>query len=59
MEDPDAPITPEEISKGSGTESDPYLLSTAGQLFNLKSVLKKGETVYVKLTTDIDLRKQN
>ena len=58
-EDPDAPITPEEISKGSGTESDPYLLSTAGQLFNLKSVLKKGETVYVKLTTDIDLRKQN
>lgn len=59
VEDPDAPITPEEISKGSGTESDPYLLSTAGQLFNLKSVLKKGETVYVRLSADIDLRKQN
>lgn len=59
VEDPDAPITPEEINKGSGTESDPYILSTAGQLFNLKSVLKKGETVYVRLSADIDLRKQN
>ena len=57
-EDPDAPITPEEITAGSGTEADPYLLKTAGQVFNIKSVLRKGETVHVRLDADVDLKKQ-
>mgnify|MGYP006956031435 CR=1 FL=1 len=57
-ENPDAPITPEEIKEGSGTEADPYLLRTAGQVFNIKSVLKKGETVHVRLDADVDLKKQ-
>ncbi len=58
-EKPDGKIEPEEISEGSGTETDPYLIGTAGQLFSLGSVLKEEETVYVKLTSDIDLKKQN
>ncbi len=57
--EPEEPIEPEEITEGTGTAADPYLIGTAGQLFNLKSVLKAGETIYVKLTSDINLKKQN
>ena len=47
-----------ELDTGSGTESDPYLISTAKQLKTLSDDVKNGESyegTYFKLTADIDL----
>ena len=41
--------------EGSGTESDPYKLSTTRDLLAMKSVLVHGQMTYFKLMNDIDM----
>lgn len=43
------------VLEGSGTEADPYKLSTTFDLLAMKSVLVKGQTTYFKLMNDIDM----
>lgn len=46
------------ITQGTGTESDPYLIGTAGQLRNMASLVKNDDSkaaACYKLTADIDL----
>ena len=46
------------LSGGSGTQSDPYLLSTVDDLISFSTTVGIGDAyqdVYLKLTTDIDL----
>ncbi|MDY4481360.1 MAG: hypothetical protein SPE21_04135, partial [Candidatus Cryptobacteroides sp.] len=51
--EPGQPVT---ITEGSGTQSDPYQISKAGHMLYIPQVLKHGETVYFKLTQDINMR---
>ena len=41
--------------EGSGTESDPYKLSTTRNLLAMKAALVKGQMTYFKLMNDIDM----
>ena len=41
--------------EGSGTESDPYKLSTTRNLLAMKATLVKGQMTYFKLMNDIDM----
>ena len=41
--------------EGSGTESDPYKLSTTQNLLAMKAALVKGQMTYFKLMNDIDM----
>lgn len=41
--------------EGSGTESDPYKLSTTRDLLAMKAALVKGQMTYFKLMNDIDM----
>lgn len=41
--------------EGSGTESDPYRLSTTRDLLAMKAALVKGQMTYFKLMNDIDM----
>lgn len=41
--------------EGSGTESDPYKLSTTRNLLAMKAALVKGQMTYFKLMKDIDM----
>ena len=41
--------------EGSGTESDPYKLSTTRDLLEMKPALVKGQMTYFKLMNDIDM----
>lgn len=43
------------VLNGSGTEADPYLLAGTADLLAMKPALKKGETVFFKMTEDIDM----
>ena len=55
MTEPEGPGDPTELPEGEGTEAAPYLLATANHLVQMKSLVKGGETVYFKLTADIDM----
>lgn len=41
--------------KGSGTETDPYLLGTPEDLLEMRSVLKYGQMTHFKMTADINM----
>mgnify|MGYP000013290054 CR=1 FL=1 len=43
------------VLEGSGTESDPYKLSTTRNLLAMKAALVKGQMTYFKLMNDIDM----
>jgi hypothetical protein len=47
--------TVKDNTKGSGTQEDPYKLSTAEDLLNMKSQLVQYSTVYFSLQNDIDM----
>lgn len=43
------------VLEGAGTESDPYRLSTTGDLLAMKAALVHGQMTYFKLMNDIDM----
>ena len=50
-----APIEPDRFASGSGYETDPYMISTAGHFNNIRYTDSSSETVYFRLANDIHL----
>lgn len=43
-------------TEGAGTEADPYLIANAADMISMQDRMTSGETTYMKLVDDIDLR---